>query len=477
MTLWKSRERGTDGWMRFGNAMETHSIEYVPLIERHGSVSNQGVFWFVGCLQFVTVAVGFIGPSMGLDFLSTAISGSLGILFGTIFMALHATQGPALGLPQMIQARAQFGFKGIIVPLFGSAFTYIGFNVVSIVVVSQGLHNLFGWNTAIISLVVICAGTLVAIWGCDGLLLVFRVVFWISIPVYVTITIAISGHVVPKTLSAHLRFSWVAFAAQFAAGVSYNLTYSPFVSDYTRYLPQETSRSRLICTVYLGASISAIWLIIIGAWLATYFGAQDSLVAVKQVGNMIFPGLGAIMVMIAVCALTATVGTNLYSGMLTVITAADSFFRIKLSRQTRIINIAIVACISLGISLSTSVSASQELYDALAIMLYLLAPWTAVNLTDYFFVRRGRYALSSLQEPDGIYRTWDIRGLAAYVAGFLTSIPFFSLSGIYTGPAVRLLGGVDVSWAPGLVVASLAYYALTRSFDRQREDCAISEQR
>ena len=39
----------------------------------------------------------------------------LGLVVGTLFMAFHASQGPQMGLPQMIQSRAQFGYRGVIV--------------------------------------------------------------------------------------------------------------------------------------------------------------------------------------------------------------------------------------------------------------------------------------------------------------------------------------------------------------------------
>ena len=40
----------------------------------------------------------------------------------------HASQGPELGLPQMIQSRAQFGFRGVVrgAPI-GTLFTFLGF--------------------------------------------------------------------------------------------------------------------------------------------------------------------------------------------------------------------------------------------------------------------------------------------------------------------------------------------------------------
>src|SRR6202020_2258942 len=49
---------------------------------------------------------------MGLSFAFTSLAGALGILFGTVFVAFHASQGAELGLPQMIQSRAQFGYRG-----------------------------------------------------------------------------------------------------------------------------------------------------------------------------------------------------------------------------------------------------------------------------------------------------------------------------------------------------------------------------
>ena len=42
-------------------------------------------------------------------------------------MALHPAQGPRLGIPQMIQSRAQFGFYGAVVPILLVIMMYIGF--------------------------------------------------------------------------------------------------------------------------------------------------------------------------------------------------------------------------------------------------------------------------------------------------------------------------------------------------------------
>jgi purine-cytosine permease-like protein len=146
-----------------GSMIETRSIDYVPDGERHGKVSHQGPFWFVGNFQPFTLALGFVGPSLGLSLGWTIVAGIAGIAFGTLFMAFHATQGPVLGLPQMIQSRAQFGYRGVLLPLVGTLFTFVGFNVVDVVIIKSGLQSIFGWNPVVVAVVITVIAALVAI--------------------------------------------------------------------------------------------------------------------------------------------------------------------------------------------------------------------------------------------------------------------------------------------------------------------------
>jgi purine-cytosine permease-like protein len=55
--------------------------------------------------------------SIGLTFWWALIAIAAGTLIGALLIALHATQGPRLGVPQSIQSRGQFGF-------YGSAFLF-----------------------------------------------------------------------------------------------------------------------------------------------------------------------------------------------------------------------------------------------------------------------------------------------------------------------------------------------------------------
>lgn len=454
-------------------AVEHKSIDYVAEHERHGRVIDQVPFWFLGNFHFFTIAIGFVGPSMGLSFAFTSLAGALGILFGTIFVAFHASQGAELGLPQMIQSRAQFGYRGVVVVLVGTLFTFIGFNVADSVLIAGGLKGILRWNETVVIVIIAAVATAIAIYGHDWLHRIFRACFWLCLPLYTLLTLAIIVGRIPAPHPAAGGFTWVAFVAQFAASAAYNITYAPSVSDYSRYLPRETRPAHIIAAVFLGATSAAIWLICLGAWLATRLGASDGLVALHDAGNALLPGFGILMSLASVTALVATMGLNAYSGMLTVVTALNSLFDVHPSLRLRIIAILAVAVSWTAITFTITANAIALLFATLTIMLYLLVPWTSVNLVDYFFVRRGRYAITHLFMPHGIYGAWGTRGLIAYALGFMATLPFFVLPDIYTGPAARALGGVDVGWLVGLLVSGGAYLLLCRSLEVSGEASAI----
>ena len=269
-----SRRKGCADW-----SIERNSIDYIPDSERHGRVIDQVPFWFLGNFHFFTIAIGFVGPSMGLGFGFTALAGALGILFGTVFVAFHASQGAELGLPQMIQSRAQFGYRGVVVVLIGTLFTFIGFNVADCVLMAHGLNGVLGWNQSTVIISASIGGALLAIYGHDWLHRIFRWCFLLCLPLYSVLTVAIALRWIPAPHPVAGGFTAIGFFGQFAASASYNITYAPSVSYYSRYLPRNSRPLAIVAAVYVGAASSAIWLIAVGAWLATRLGAADGLVA------------------------------------------------------------------------------------------------------------------------------------------------------------------------------------------------------
>jgi purine-cytosine permease-like protein len=139
-------------------------------------------------------------------------------------------------------------------------------------------------------------------------------------------------------------------------------------------------------------------------------------------------------------------------------------------RIVTIVGLAL-AWLVLGAALT---NATTVLNDWLIVMLYLLAPWTSVNLVDFYFVRHGRFAVTDLFTPSGIYGRWGVRGISAYLIGVAVEIPLMFITNFYESPGATWLHGVDVSWIVGLLAAGGIYFASTRHLDRSREALAIA---
>ncbi|MDN3297621.1 cytosine permease [Streptomyces ficellus] len=457
--------------------IETLSIQHVPFSERHGKLWKQGPFWFQGNFQPFTLSLGFIGPGLGLSVGWTVLASALGLLVGTFFMAFHASQGPQLGLPQMIQSRGQFGYRGVIVPLAATLFTFVGFNVVDTIIIGNGLQSVFGWDATVVGIGITLIAVALAVYGHDWLHRAFQVLFWCSAPCWLLLSAAIlTGQAAGPAgdgADGGGGFTAVAFMVQFTAAAGYNISYAPYVSDYSRYLPRDTPTPRIIASVFCGAAGSPMWLIPIGAWMAGTLGVNDPLAGIRTAGDQVVTGLGAVLTLLSVLALVATMGLNAYSGMLTVLTGVDSIRPLRPGRRARVLTISGLAAVWCAVGLSVSADFTTALGNALLLMLYLLIPWTAVNLVDYFSVRRGRYAITHLLRPDGIYGTWAWRGLLAYGVGLVLMVPFMVV-GPFTGPVAEALGGVDVAFVVGLAVSGLLYYALTRRLDLTAEEPAVA---
>ena len=162
-------QRGTKSWQdRFGGLtrIEARSSDYVPQAERHGKVWHQGPFWFMAEAELLTLASGFVGGSLGLSLAWSLLSIALGAGVGALFVVSHGMQGPRLGLPQMIQSRAQFGRRGSVIPSGMVVFMYVGFTVFDAIMLAQ-IGGTFGIRFTISAIVAIVLAVLIALVGHD----------------------------------------------------------------------------------------------------------------------------------------------------------------------------------------------------------------------------------------------------------------------------------------------------------------------
>ena len=453
--------------------IEKRSIDYVPCAERHGKVWHLWPVWFAGDANLATLAVGVLGITLGGNLLWTSIAVILGCALGTFFMAFHSTQGPQLGLPQMIQSRPQFGYVGALLVWAVALIAYIGYNAFNEVLAAQSLHQLTGAiapDSSVAMILLGVAGAALAAVGYDKIHIAQRGFAYLIIVLLTVFTLgALFKLGFPASQWDPAGFKVLPFLSQLFAAASYQLSWSIYVSDYSRYLPRDVGTRESFWWTYLGAFIGGTWMMLVGTVAAAATDPKLGVAAaMERAADAVVPGLGKLLLVGGLLGLVTITSLNFYGASLTLLSVADTFKPLVCTPGKRLISLVSAMLVATALALGASGDFINRFSDLLAVLLYLFTPWTAVNLVDFYVVRKGHYSIREIFNPDGMYGRWNWRGLTAYGVGFVVMIPCFS-TGLYTGPVARALGGADIAMLVGLPVAASVYLLMCRSIDLEHD--------
>ncbi|MFD8386815.1 purine-cytosine permease family protein [Streptomyces sp. NPDC059679] len=446
-----------------GGLVELRSIDVVPDNERHGRAFSQFTLWLGANLQITAVVTGALAVVFGGDVVWSIVGLLIGNLLGGAVMALHSAQGPKLGLPQMIQSRAQFGVRGAVVPLLLVVVMYVGFFASGSVLAGQAVGELTYTNDTTGIVVFAAVTAVMAAVGYRVIHTLGRIASLICALAFVYLGIRLLDRADLGALLGDAHFSFPMFMLAMSLSASWQLAFGPYVADYSRYLPRTTSAKATFWWTLSGSALGSQWSMTFGVLVAATAGEQF---LASQVGYVVaLGGTGAVAsffyFVIALGKLTINV-LNTYGGFMSLVTGVSGFQgRRVLSRLGRTAYIALIMVVGTTIALLGKDSFLSSFKDFLLFLLTFFTPWSAINLVDYYLISKERYDIPALSDPRGRYGAWRWGALAVYAAGLLAQLPFLA-TGFYTGPFVEPLGGADVSWIVGLVVPALLYWLVAR---------------
>jgi purine-cytosine permease-like protein len=445
--------------------VEKRTIDHIPVTERHGKARDLFTIWFGSNIMLLTVATGVVATAIyGLSIWVAILALVVGNVVGGVVMALHAAQGPQMGVPQMLQTRAQFGSYGSLLVVTLVIFMYVGFFASNLVLGGQALSSLFSFSTnvgIVIIGVVSVAGAVVGyrlIHALTGLMsLVSGLVMALAF-IWILFVNGLSDKAIHSG-----GFTLVGFMGTVSLAALWQIAYAPYVSDYTRYMPRDTGVRPAFWATYSGCVIGSVLPMILGAMV----GAQlpDS-TTVGGLASMTH-GIGDLVIAIFGIGIAATNAMNLYCGALASITVGQTLVPSWLPRAS---SRAVVSVVLFIAALIMAIAGQNDfLVNFTNFMLFLLCvlvPWTAVNLVDYYVIKHGEYDIESLFERDGgQYGRFNYIAIGCYFFGILIQLPFINTT-VLTGPIATRLGGVDISWLVGLAVIAPLYYLLMRRAGR-----------
>jgi NCS1 family nucleobase:cation symporter-1 len=444
--------------------VEAHSIDVIPDDERYGTVRSQFFLWFSTNASAINFVIGGFAIGFGLNFFWAIIALIVGTVLGTIFVALHAIQGPRLGVPQMIQSRGQFGFYGAVFIFVASILLDVGFLAAQQVTQGEALQGM-GGSVGIPWWIIISTipALLLAIFG-------YR---WIH-RIQPTLTVVMSGAFVAALILAltsdrslakgmggtHLS-SFPIFIAVVGLFFMNMLSWAVYVSDYSRYLPKSVSAQRIFWAVAGGSIVATVLFAGLGIYLTALAPAMSPVTSLGAIaGKWILP-------IFAISLVTAD-ALNAYTGMLGIESVRSSWQKVAASRIARLVGLLLIFVVATVLAETGYKTFLTSFENFINVLLFFFVPWSVINLLDFYFLKLGRYDVASFFIPNGVYGRFRLVGLIPYVIALAAEVPFLDQS-FYVGPMVKVLGGADITWIVGFFVAGIGYLISSRFFSKASE--------
>jgi NCS1 family nucleobase:cation symporter-1 len=445
-------------------SIEVRSIDYVPEAERHGALSSQFTLWLAANLQITAVITGALAVVFGGDVFWSLVALLLGQLIGGAVMALHAAQGPQLGLPQMISCRVQFGVYGAVIPIVAVCLMYIGFSASGCVLAGQAVGRLLDVDDGIGIAIFSCLIVIVTLFGYRFIHGLGRIASVVGIAAFVYMfSRLLAAHDVAALL-AERHFSLSKFLLAMSLSASWQIAYGPYVADYSRYMPRDTPVAGVFAAVGLGSVIGSQISMTFGVLAAALAGDRFEHHEVAYIVSLGSTGVASSLLYFSIAFGKVTVTSlNAYGSFMSMATMVSGFRRgLRISVRHRFFYIVSMVGASALLALTGRHSFLKEFEAFILCLLAVFTPWSAINLVDFYCFTRSRYDVPALSDPGGRYGRWNATGIMIYLIGILVQIPFLSTA-FYTGPLVEPLGGVDVSWIVGLIVPAALYRAFGRA--------------
>ncbi len=446
-----------------------HTLVPIPAHARTSTVAHQFWIWTGANIAPINWVLGALGIVLGLSLWQTIGVLVVGNLVGMATFGFFVLMGQKTAVSQMVLSRAAFGRRGAYLPASMQGLLAVGWCAINTWIILDLVVALFGklGITGGVGLKIGVAGVIMAIqvWlAAVGFRAIARFERW-TVPVTILVLVAMPIVAWTKTdvqwgyAGAGLQGRALASALttlMTAIGIGWGITWFAYASDYSRFVSPEVPRIRLYLGSVLGQFIPTVWLGIFGATLATITRAVDP----GQLVVNAFGGLAIPVLLLVIHGPIATNVLNIYSAGLCAQTIDWNVDRRRLSYGVGVLALIFTIYLILNGDFASSLD------GWLAGLVTWVAPWGAIMLVSFYAVHKQEIAVEDLFEPPGSPRVPDVvwEAIIPFLLGIVATWAFeFGIPSWLQGPAARQLGGIDLSWLAGALVAGvLSYLAMSR---------------
>jgi len=440
-------------------AVEPTGAEPVPDEARHGRPLGLLWTWTSPNMEFATVFVGVLAVGiLGMGFWPAVLAIVIGTALGSVAHGLLGLSGPRFGVPQMVAGRSAFGFLGNALPAGLNALTAgIGWFAVNSVSAAYALNTLLKWPLLLCLFLVVVLQVALAYFGHNFIHTAEKYAFPVLTLIFLVaaVTMFTKAHI-GSANGAHAAPG--AFMLETGAAFGYAAGWTPYGSDYTRYLPRRTPQWAVALWPALGVFLSCVLLEVVGAASSTAFIPARVAAGLSPTAAFTYPLPGLIakltLLAIAIGGIAAN-ALNIYSGALSFVAIG-----IRLPAWLRRAVVAVIFGIAGTLVAWSGLHDSATKYNNfLLVISYWIGPWLAVTFTDRYLRRREPDAAVGALLEDRTHRNWAAP--VAMAAGTALSVWLFSNQSDYTGLIAKHVPSIgDLGFETGFVIAALLYLGL-----------------
>jgi NCS1 nucleoside transporter family len=446
-----------------------HTLIPIPENARTSTVAHQFWIWAGANTAPINWFLGTLGITFGLSLWQTIGVIVVGNVIGMAVFGFFVLMGQRTAVSQMVLSRAAFGRRGAYLPALMQGLLAVGWCAINTWIILDliialfdkiGIHGGDGLKIGVAIVIMAIQVWLAAI----GFRAIARVERW-TVPVTIVVLLVMTIVAWTKTDvqwgyagdGLHGKALWSSLSGLMTAiGIGWGITWFAYASDYSRFVSPRVPRRKLYLGSVFGQFLPTVWLGIFGATLATIGSAKDP-------GQIVVDAFGALAIPVILLVIHGPIATNVLNIYSCALCAQTLDWRI----DRRILSYIVGVLATLfTIYLILNGDFASNLDGWLSGLVTWVAPWGAVMLVWYYGVAKQEVDVNALFEPPGSPRVTDVEwgAIIAFVLGIVaTWACLYGIPSYLQGPIAKHLGGIDLSWLAGALVAGvIAYFGLSR---------------
>jgi NCS1 family nucleobase:cation symporter-1 len=425
-------------------SVETHGIAPVRETQRYGSPRRLFSVWFAPQVNMTGVFTGALAITLGLGFWLGMLAMVIGTVLGSLLVGYLSTWGPRTGTAQLPASRMAFG-GAVKLPAALQWLSSIAWDALVGLFGGEALAVLLGipfWSAVLIVLGV------QGVVGFFGYEVIHRMEAVLTVVLFLTFVVfavkLVGGHDVVTPPTVHGADLAGAFVLEVTIALSLSVSWASYASDFSRYLPTDSSRARVFGYTFAGIVLAYVFVQAIGIAAGELVSEQTAEGVRSVMGGGVLGGLALLVIALA------SVGSgvmNDYSGSLALQTLGV--------RVRRPLSSVVVTVLAFGLILWLhGADTAARFQNVLLVISYWIPAFVAVVAVDWRIRSRGRATVDPNVELTA--RPDAVAALVAFVVAYAAAIPFMDTS-IYQGPIAVAWHGADIAYFVNFLVALVIY--------------------